>query len=130
MKDYATVLHWLHEFPDWYARRGTQKIPVLVCRDDAYVENLNRACVFLLCVYVHVWQPPAHTMYARMLPSLLFTPYSQSRSLVCRFLPAAPSPPGEAATRAAAIAEGATDNGDEAVATARRDGVIPAIESS
>ena len=43
---------------------------------------------------------------------------------MCRFLPPKPSPRGEAATRAAAIAEGAVDNGDDAVHQARRSGII------
>ena len=49
---------------------------------------------------------------------------NDTRSLTCRFLPESPPPPGEAATRAAAIAEGALDNGDAAVEENRRNGML------
>ena len=50
--------------------------------------------------------------------------YGAFRSITCRFLPETPPPPGEAATRAAAIAEGAQDNGEAAVEEQRRMGML------
>ena len=61
-------------------------------------------------------------MNAHDAPTILMS----NRSIVCRFLPPKPRPSGEAATRAAAIAEGAVDNGDDAVQQARRSGIIAA----